>query len=85
MNATQKLKERALKWMSDSDNLRQALDEIAEVLTLSRKPNRIECYDISNIQGTNPTGSMVVMENGQPNKSEYRRFKIQSVSQKKTF
>ena len=44
-------------------------------------PNRIECYDISNIQGTNPVGSMVVFINGLPKKSEYRRYKIKTVNQ----
>jgi excinuclease ABC subunit C len=77
-NANQKLKERALKWLSDASNLGQALDEIAEALTLSRKPNRIECYDISNIQGSNPVGSMVVFENGRAINGQYRRFQIKS-------
>ena len=77
-NANQKLKERALKWLSDTNNLGQALDEIAEALTLSRKPNRIECYDISNIQGSNPVGSMVVFEKGRPINDHYRKFQIKT-------
>lgn len=53
-----------------------ALDELQQVLDLPAPPLRIEGYDISNIQGTAPVGSMVVVENGQPAKSEYRRFKV---------
>lgn len=54
----------------------QALTELQEVLGLDTLPMRIECYDISNIQGTVPVGSMVVMENGEAAKDEYRRFRI---------
>src|SRR5579872_3868719 len=54
-----------------------ALEELAGALSLPALPQRIECYDISHVQGTNVVGSMVVFENGKPAKSEYRRFKIQ--------
>lgn len=53
-----------------------ALEEIAEALDLNEIPLRIECFDISNIQGTTIVASMVVFEDGQPRKSEYRRFSI---------
>ena len=53
-----------------------ALEEIAEALDLTEIPLRIECFDISNIQGTTIVASMVVFEDGQPRKSEYRRFSI---------
>jgi excinuclease ABC subunit C len=53
-----------------------ALEEIAEALDLTEIPLRIECFDISNIQGTSIVASMVVFEDGQPRKSEYRRFSI---------
>lgn len=53
-----------------------ALEEIAEALDLPEIPLRIECFDISNIQGTTIVASMVVFEDGQPRKSEYRRFSI---------
>ena len=56
-----------------------AMAEVQEALSLPRLPRRIECYDISNIQGTNPVGSMAVFENGKPKTSDYRRFKIKSV------
>ena len=54
----------------------QALDELAEAIGLGSPPRRIEGYDISNIQGTAPVGSMVVAIDGQPAKQEYRRFRI---------
>ncbi|MCS7273613.1 MAG: excinuclease ABC subunit UvrC [Fimbriimonadales bacterium] len=53
-----------------------ALLELQEVLNLPHLPQRIEAYDISNIQGIAPVGSMVVFEGGQPKKSDYRRFRI---------
>ena len=63
-----------------SDN-KKTLEILKEKLLLNNIPKRIECYDISNTQGSNPVGSMVVFENGLPAKSEYRRFKIKSVNQ----
>lgn len=53
-----------------------AANELQETLALPAPPHRIECYDISNIQGTAPVASMVVFEGGAPAKDEYRRFKI---------
>jgi excinuclease ABC subunit C len=58
---------------------REALIELKECLNLSKLPKRIETFDISNIQGTLAVGSMVVFQNGNPAKSQYRRFKIKSV------
>ena len=55
----------------------QALTQLADALELPDLPHRIECYDISNIQGTNPVSSMVVFAEGRAKKSEYRKFKIQ--------
>ncbi|HHV20754.1 MAG TPA: excinuclease ABC subunit C, partial [Propionibacterium sp.] len=54
-------------------------EEIAEALGLPEPPLRIECFDISNLQGTEVVGSMVVFEDGLPRKSEYRRFIIRDV------
>jgi len=54
----------------------RSLVELAAALDLPEPPQRIECYDISNIQGTNPVASMVVFVGGRPKKSDYRRFKI---------
>jgi excinuclease ABC subunit C len=55
----------------------RALTELADALELPEPPHRIECYDISNIQGTNPVSSMVVFVEGRAKKSDYRKFKIQ--------
>jgi excinuclease ABC subunit C len=57
----------------------QALQDLQRALNLSRFPSRIEAFDISNISGKNPVGSMVVMIDGIPTRSEYRRFKIKTV------
>lgn len=57
----------------------EAVSDLAERLGLPGLPNRIECYDISNIQGQEAVGSMVVFEHGKPRSSEYRRFKIEDV------
>ncbi len=54
----------------------QALEEIQEALGLDEAPLRMECYDISNLQGTEVVASMVVFEDGLARKSEYRRFVI---------
>ncbi len=62
------------------DAVNSALTQLQEVLNLPELPQRIECYDISNIQGTNAVGSMVVFEQGLPKKSEYRKFKIRTKS-----
>ena len=64
---------------SETDSNDKAMLEVQEALNLPKLPNRIECYDISNIQGTNAVGSMVVFENGAPKTSDYRRFQIKSV------
>src|SRR5579872_1394560 len=55
----------------------RALTDLAAALDLPEPPHRIECYDISNIQGTNPVASMVVFVEGRAKKSDYRKFKIQ--------
>jgi excinuclease ABC subunit C len=63
----------------DLSTRNRALEEIQEALELPTAPLRIECYDISNLQGTEVVGSMVVFEDGLPRKSEYRRFVIRHV------
>lgn len=57
----------------------QALEQLRRELNLPQTPHRIECYDISNFQGTNSVGSMIVFLGGEPNPSQYRRFKIKTV------
>ena len=61
------------KKKNDTDNV---LNVLKEKLLLEKTPYRIECFDISNMQGKNSVGSMVVFNNGQPDKKQYRRFKI---------
>jgi len=78
-NALEGLTQRRIKWLSESDKVLQALAELQETLSLPELPDRIECYDISNIQGTNSVGSMVVFEGGRPKPSHYRRFQIRGV------
>ena len=79
-NAVEALTQRRIQWLHESDKVLQALAELQEALNLPELPRRIECYDISNIQGTNSVGSMVVFENGRPKSSHYRRFQIRGVS-----
>jgi excinuclease ABC subunit C len=79
-NANQALIQYLSKRANDSAVSGGALTEIAEQLELAELPLRIECFDISNIQGTSMVASMVVFEDGQPKKSEYRRFSIDDQS-----
>ena len=78
-NASQGLSMTRVRRLAGQGALETALTEIQEALSLPRLPNRIECYDISNIHGTDAVGSMVVFQNGAPRKEHYRRFKIKSV------
>lgn len=78
-NAQEVLEQQRIKWLSDSQKTQLALEELQEALNLAAPPQRIECYDISNTQGTNSVGAMVVFEGGRPKNSEYRRFKIKTV------
>jgi excinuclease ABC subunit C len=78
-NAAQALAQLKAKWLADTGKTAAALNEVQERLNLPRLPNRMECYDISNIRGTFAVGSMVVFENGHPKPSAYRRFKIKTV------
>jgi len=77
-NAKQALALHKTKRASDLTTRGQALQAIADALGMDQAPLRIECYDISNLQGTNVVASMVVFEDGLPRKSEYRRFTIKS-------
>ncbi len=78
-NAQEVLEQQRIKWLSDSQKTQMALEELQEALNMVTPPRRIECYDISNTQGTNSVGAMVVFEGGRPKNSEYRRFKIKTV------
>lgn len=84
-NARETLKSLEIRWKADKDRQHQALSEIQAVLGMTEPPNRIECYDISNTQGTASVGSMVVFEQGVPAKKNYRRFNIKTVNQPDDF
>ena len=79
-SADENLEQSRLKYLSDEMKMTAAMTELAEALDLPRLPRRIECYDISNLQGTNPVASMVVFEDGKPAKKEYRRFTIKTIT-----
>ncbi len=79
-NAQATLDSLKAQWQADTNRQTQALAELQAALGLKAPPNRIECYDISNTQGTAAVGSMVVFEQGVPKKNLYRRFNIRSVT-----
>jgi len=78
-NARESFQRHRLKRQSDHNSRSQAINQLQEYLDLPLSPLRIECYDMSHIQGTDYVGSMVVVEDGLAKKSEYRRFKIKTV------
>ncbi len=78
-NAADTLKALQARWHAEKHRQTEALAELQSALKLPAPPNRIECYDISNTQGTFAVGSMVVFEQGVPSKKFYRRFNIRSV------
>lgn len=75
-NATEAFTRHRLRRASDHNSRAKALNELQQSLGLPDAPLRIECYDMSHLQGTDYVGSMVVLEDGLPRKSEYRRFKV---------
>jgi excinuclease ABC subunit C len=77
-NAVEALAKERAEWLADTGKRDEALEQLAHALKLGRPPERIECYDMSNIQGTSAVGSMVVFVNGRPEPREYRRFRIRS-------
>ncbi|GAB3899296.1 hypothetical protein GCM10027612_58970 [Microbispora bryophytorum subsp. camponoti] len=77
-NAKESLAQHKLRRASDLTTRSRALQEIADALDLDQAPLRIECYDVSHIQGENVVASMVVFEDGLARKSEYRRFSIRT-------
>ncbi|NPV85928.1 MAG: excinuclease ABC subunit UvrC [Anaerolineae bacterium] len=78
-NARETLRALRAQWDSDTNRQSQALAELQQAMALPQPPNRIECFDISNTQGTAAVASMVVFEQGVPSKKYYRRFNIQTV------
>ena len=79
-NAGEELTRHRLRRASDHASRARALQSLQEVLGLPHAPLRIECYDMSHLQGTDYVGSMVVLEDGLPRKSEYRRFRLKGVA-----
>jgi excinuclease ABC subunit C len=75
-NAGEEFTRHRLRRASDHNTRSRALTELQEHLGLPEAPLRIECYDMAHLQGTDYVGSMVVVEDGLPNKREYRRFKV---------
>ncbi|MCY3577883.1 MAG: excinuclease ABC subunit UvrC [bacterium] len=78
-NAADAFARHRLKRSTDHNSRARALNDLQECLGLPEAPLRIECYDMSHLQGSDYVGSMVVMEDGLPRKSEYRRFKVRTV------
>ena len=78
-NAGDTLKRLQAEWEVDTNRHTEALTELQQALALPNPPARIECYDISNLQGTAVTASMVVFAKGVPIKGDYRRFRIKTV------
>ncbi len=79
-NAAETLAREQAKWLADEGKTLAALEELGAALGLAALPMRIECYDISTIQGTNTVGSMVVFEEGRPRSGEYRRFRVRTTA-----
>ncbi len=78
-NAREALDMLRVRWLADQTKTDQALEQLQEELALPDVPHRIECYDNSNIQGSNPVSSMVVFVDGKPANKQYRRFKVKTV------
>ncbi|HEX2701540.1 MAG TPA: excinuclease ABC subunit UvrC, partial [Acidimicrobiales bacterium] len=79
-NAGEEFTRHRLKRSADHNSRARALNSLQDALGLPEAPLRIECFDMSHIQGTDYVGSMVVLEDALPRKSEYRRFKVKTVA-----
>ena len=75
-NASEEFLRHRMRRATDHNSRSRALTELQDLLELPEAPLRIECYDMAHLQGTDYVGSMVVVEDGLPNKREYRRFKV---------
>jgi excinuclease ABC subunit C len=78
-NAAEEFTRHRMRRATDHNSRSRALTELQEHLELPEAPLRIECYDMAHLHGTDYVGSMVVLEDGLPNKREYRRFKVNGV------
>ncbi len=85
VNAERGLQELKIKQISGQNNIDTAMEELQKALDMPDLPLRIEGYDISNIQGKDAVGSMVVFEKGRPKTAHYRRFKIKTLEQPNDF
>ena len=74
-NAQEALEQERVRWLADRGKTETALGELQRALGLEGPPKRIECFDVSHVQGTNVVSSMVVFEDGRPAKPSYRRFR----------
>jgi excinuclease ABC subunit C len=74
-NAQDALEQERVRWLADKGKTDSALAELQQALGLEGPPKRIECFDVSHVQGTNVVASMVVFEDGKPAKQSYRRFR----------
>ncbi|MHB1317243.1 MAG: excinuclease ABC subunit UvrC [Anaerolineae bacterium] len=79
-NAVETLARLRDEWIADTHRHTEALTQLQDALDLPNPPARLECYDISNLQGRHTVGSMVVFEQGAPSKQDYRHFRIKTVS-----
>jgi excinuclease ABC subunit C len=79
-NGEEALRQATIKKDYDGERAEKLLADLQEALGMDRLPRRIECYDISNLMGTDPVGSMVVFEDGRPKNAHYRRFHIKGVA-----
>ena len=79
-NALSFQKQHKARWAGFESKTEEGLEELKNVLKLSKIPKRIECYDISHLGGTDTVASMVVFENGKPKKSDYRKFHLKSIA-----
>ncbi|MSQ23104.1 MAG: excinuclease ABC subunit UvrC [Chloroflexi bacterium] len=84
-NATDALQQLVLEWVNDLQRTSGALLELQEALNLSTIPERVECFDISHVQGAFTVASMSVLEQAKPKPSEYRRFRIRTVDHNDDF
>ncbi|MFM8015260.1 MAG: excinuclease ABC subunit UvrC [Actinomycetota bacterium] len=78
-NASEALIRHKLKRASDHNSRSRAISELQDHLSLTQAPLRIECFDMAHLQGSDYVGSMVVLEDGLPQKREYRKFKVKTV------
>ena len=78
-NAEEMLAREQARWLADQGKTLGALEELTDALGLPGLPARIECYDVSNFQGSETVASMVVFEDGKPRTGEYRRFRVRTV------